>query len=217
MTDRITRQDFAHMIAAAASKIREQHARLSQLDCVAGDGDHGASMLRTMDRLEQAFAKDANLKSCFCDAGWNVMGADGGASTSLLGAFFLGIGEGASAAESWNCSDLADAFRAGLRAVEIQTKARPGDKTMMDALAPAVQAMSNSAANGKDIDESVAQAARAASGGADATKDMIAKYGRARLLGDKTLGSQDAGAASVALIFDGFARALTTHTGERNA
>lgn len=217
MTDRITRLELSRMIAAAASRIREQHARLSQLDCVAGDGDHGSAMLRTMDRLEAAFAKDSDLKSCFCEAGWSVMGADGGASTSLLGAFFLGVGESASPdKDSWTCADLANAFRAGLSAVEAQTKARPGDKTMMDALTPAVEALGRTSGC-SDFEQALAEAARAATTGAESTRDMIAKYGRARHLGEKTRGSEDAGAASIAIIFDGFSRALNSHHGDSNA
>ena len=217
MTDRLGRQELSRMMAAAAKNIREQHSRLSQLDCVAGDGDHGTTMLRIMDRLEAAFqpASAADLKTSFSDAGWNVMGCDGGASSSLLGAFFLGMGDATVAGvSSWNCSDLAVALQAGLQAVESETKARPGDKTLMDALAPAVEACVAEAHAGQELAEALHAAAQAAHAGAIATENQIAHHGRARLLGDKTKGYQDPGAASVALLFAGFAEAIAERKGD---
>ena len=165
MTNQLGRQELSHMMAAAATKIREQQARLSQLDCVAGDGDHGTTMLRIMDRLEAAFRPESttDLKTSFSDAGWNVMGCDGGASSSLLGAFFMGISDATvSGVSSWNCSDLAVALQAGLQAVESQTKARPGDKTLMDALAPAVEVCVVEAHAGHGLAEVLHGAAQAA-------------------------------------------------------
>ena len=200
------------MMALAAARIREQHALLSQLDCVAGDGDHGTTMVRIMDRLEAAFQCDAgtDLSTSFCNAGWSVMGSDGGASSSLLGAFFLGIGEATQAGVlSWDCDGFASALQSGLQAVQVQTKARPGDKTMMDALTPAVETFAAEAHAGKGIFEALKAAAEAAKAGAAATETLIARYGRARLLGERTKGHQDPGAASVALIFEGFAIALS--------
>jgi phosphoenolpyruvate---glycerone phosphotransferase subunit DhaL len=178
---------------------------------VAGDGDHGTTMLRIVDRLETAFQPEstADLKTSFSDAGWNVMGCDGGASSSLLGAFFLGIGDATAAGvSSWSCSELAAALHAGLQSVESQTKARPGDKTLMDALTPAVEACVAEAHAGHELTVALHAAAQAADAGVTATESQIAHYGRARLLGDKTKGHQDPGAASVALLFAGFAEAM---------
>jgi len=204
------------MMASAAFRIRDKHSWLSQLDSVAGDGDHGSAMLRTMDRLEKAFAGEApaDLKICFCEAGWGILGADGGASTSLIGAFFLGIGEATAAGvPSWNCGELAAALQAGLKAVQVQTRAQPGDKTMMDALTPAVRAFAEAAQAGKNIGPALEAAARAAKAGVEATMNMTARYGRARLLGEKTLGHQDPGAASIALIFEGFYQGIQQSEG----
>ena len=217
MTDRIGKHEFSRMMRAAASLIREQQPLLSQLDCVAGDGDHGTTMLRIMERLEAEFKEDtaADLKKCFCDAGWNVMACDGGASSSLLGAFFLGVGDATQAGiSSWNCGEFAATFEIGLLALQSQTKAQPGDKTMMDALVPAVQALVTEAKTGNKISDALPAAARAASEGASATEKMVARYGRARLVGDKTKGHRDPGAVSVALIFQGFAQAMTELKGD---
>jgi dihydroxyacetone kinase-like protein len=143
------------------------------------------------------------------------MGADGGASTSLLGAFFLGIGEATAAGvSSWNCQSLADAFRAGLAAVQAQTRAVPGDKTMMDALTPAVEALAKAARAGHDVAQAFGEAALEAKTGAERTQDMVARLGRARLLGEKTRGSQDPGAASIALLFEGFYQGVRESEGD---
>ena len=216
MRKRISSKDFLAMMQAAARLVHEQQARLSQLDSVSGDGDHGSTMMRVMNSLEAAFNSDIpiELRKCFCDAGWKVMNSDGGASSSLLGAFFLGVGEDAQEqASSWDCGEFAGAFEAGLRALQVQTRAKVGDKTLMDALAPAIEALRTAGNAGQPVDSALHEAAQAAQAGAKATESMIAHYGRARLLGEKTLGHQDAGAASVALMFQGFSQAMTETKG----
>lgn len=219
MKERITRDDFSRMMAGAAAQIRERHSLLSQLDSVAGDGDHGATMVRAASCLEKAFSPDgsASLKTSFHQAGWDILNADGGASTSLLGAFFLGMSDAvADDMAALDCAGLAAVFQSGLSAVQKQTKAQPGDKTMMDALVPAVESLKASAAKGEEIETALAVAATAASAGAAGTKDLIARYGRARQLGEKTRGYPDPGATSIALIFEGLCNGLAEAEGEQN-
>jgi phosphoenolpyruvate---glycerone phosphotransferase subunit DhaL len=221
MTGQITKHEFSRMLAGAAARVREQHLRLSELDSIAGDGDHGATMLRVMDRLEKALAPQvpADFKTCLHQAGWSVLGADGGASSSLLGTFFLGMaGSPSEGVLSLDCAGLAAAFQSGLTAVCKQTKAQPGDKTLVDALMPAVETFARAAQAGKGIEVALGEASSAAEVGAAATKHMTARFGRARLLGEKTRGSQDPGATSVALMFAGFHQGLVESKGEiRNA
>jgi len=202
----ITREDFGHMIRGAAGAIRAQHGRLSELDCAAGDGDHGATMLRVVESLEKTFAPGGTveLRKCLREAGWSVLGVDGGASSSLLGTFFGGMADAAVCETPLGPNELAAVFEAGLAAVRKQTKAQPGDKTMMDALAPAIEAMRASADAGKSAVESLRDAAEAARKGAEGTRNLIARYGRARLQGEKTIGHEDPGAISVGLMFAGF-------------
>ena len=215
MSDVICISELRRMFAEAANQIRREHEVLSQLDCIGGDGDHGTTMLRSMEKLEEAMspAGEKALNKRLKDAGWSVLGVDGGASSAILGTFIAGMGD-ADMGEESDCKHLAASFSAGLRAVEKQTKARPGDKTMMDALVPAVQVFEAAAESGESIARAMERAAAAASDGAQATKDMIAKYGRAKFLGEKTRGSPDAGATSIALLFRGFSTALMQ---ERNA
>jgi len=209
MTKKVNSEDFGRMMKAAAVRIRAEQKQLSALDSVAGDGDHGATMLRVVDCLERVFALESSvdLKQGFRQAGWDVMGADGGASTSLLGVFFGGISDGLpDPCDCLDCEGLAQAFQSGLSAVQRQTPAQPGDKTMIDSLAPAISALSDAAQCGAEIGGALQKAAEAAHLGAETTKNMTARYGRARLLGKKTLGHPDAGATSVALMFVGFAQ-----------
>jgi dihydroxyacetone kinase-like protein len=217
MTDRLSRNGLLSMAACAARQIREHHACLSALDSVAGDGDHGSAMLRSAEKIERAVANAPEncLRACFEQIAWGVFDADGGASSSLLGTFFLGMRDGVPAnAPSLDCRELAAAFQSGLRAMRKQTPAEVGDKTMMDALIPAVEAFSAAAAKGEDIAASLAEAACAARSGAEATRHLTARYGRARWLGEKTRGHPDAGATSMALLFEGFSEGLRSRKGE---
>jgi dihydroxyacetone kinase-like protein len=210
MSDKISTSDLARMLVEAARCLRERHEYLSQLDSVAGDGDHGTTMLRAAEQMEAA-ARDAALETpgaLLKESGWKVLGVDGGASSALLGTILTGMGEGAS--ENYlDCAALAVVFESGLSALYLQSKARPGDKTMVDALAPAVAALQTAAENGASIPDALEQAAAAAQAGADSTRLLAARFGRARFAGDKTLGHTDAGAASIALLFHGFTQAFT--------
>jgi dihydroxyacetone kinase-like protein len=212
MNERIGKGEIAHMFAEAAKSLRSQHERLSELDSVAGDGDHGTTMLRVAEQLEHAVdpSSSKNLQSSLRDTGWSVMGVDGGASSAILGTFFAGMADAVMGEDSMDGHELAAAFEAGLRAVSRQTKAQPGDKTMMDALVPAVNALRLADSASKTIPDAVEEAASAARSGAGSTKDLVARYGRSKFLGEKTRGYPDPGATSIALLFSGFSAALAT-------
>jgi dihydroxyacetone kinase-like protein len=209
MSDEITIDRIKRMFTEAGKQIRQEHENLSHLDSIGGDGDHGTAMLLAFEKLDEAVQmNDAKAMNVWLkDAGWNVLAVGGGASTALLGTFIAGMGD-CGMGDECNCKGLAASFEAGLRALAKQTKARPGDKTMMDALVPAIEAFAAGAAVGSTAAQSMDEAAQAASAGAESTKQMIARYGRAKFLGDKTLGSPDAGATSIALVFRGFSIGL---------
>jgi dihydroxyacetone kinase-like protein len=218
----VGKTEFGHMFAQAAACIRSEHQRLTELDSIGGDGDHGTTMLRAAEQMEgwTDASSTQSLTDLLKAAGWRVLGVDGGASSGLLGTFFAGMGDielGQNTShdtihdtihDTMNCNQLAQSFQAGLRAVSRQTKARPGDKTMMDALIPAVDAVSAAAGAGKTIPEALDDAALAAKLGAESTQDLVARYGRARSLGQRTRGYPDAGATTIALIFRGFREGL---------
>ncbi|MBN1674590.1 MAG: dihydroxyacetone kinase subunit L [Kiritimatiellae bacterium] len=194
------------MLNGAVANIRTHHARLSELDAINGDGDHGTTMLRAAARMEGAIAehKDRNLQALLSEIAWALLGVDGGAAGPLLGLLFSGLSQAADGAPALDAEGLARAFEAGLASVAGQTKARVGDKTMMDALIPAVSALRKGAETGQDCLQSLKCAAEAAGAGAEATKALTAKFGRAKNLGDRTLGYPDPGATSLALMFQGY-------------
>jgi dihydroxyacetone kinase-like protein len=206
MSAAIGKAEWANMFARAAACLRSEHVRLTELDSIGGDGDHGITMLRAAEQMEIETEPSSaeSLTGMLKAAGWRVLGVDGGASSSLLGTFFAGLGDVELTEGAMNCDALARSFEAGLRAVSRQTKARPGDKTMMDALIPAVAAATAAAEAGKTIPEALEEAAMAAQTGAESTRDLVARFGRARSLGERTRGYPDAGATSISLIFKGF-------------
>jgi phosphoenolpyruvate---glycerone phosphotransferase subunit DhaL len=208
-----SKAELAKMFAKAAALIGEHAEKLSQLDSVGGDGDHGTTMVRSMRELEAAINPQGvkSPSTMLKEAGWSVMNVDGGASSALLGTFVAGMGD-SEIGEELDCQSFAHSLQAGLRAVLGRTKARMGDKTMVDALVPAVDAFHAAASSGKTIVVAMREAAIAADAGAESTKSMIARYGRARNLGERTRGHMDPGAASIALLFRGFIEAFATET-----
>ena len=131
------------------------------------------------------------------------MGEDCGSTSSLIGAYFMGMSEAAVSDELDITATIA-LFAAGLAGVSKQTKAKIGDKTLMDALIPATEALQGAS----DLKTALDTAASAATQGAESTKNFVAKFGRAKNLGERSVGHIDAGATSIALIFDAFAKSL---------
>jgi dihydroxyacetone kinase len=209
----IGKEEIAGMFSAAAERIRAEENTLSALDSVAGDGDHGATMVRIAARLEAAATGGRSLPAILKEAGWTVMGVDGGASSAIIGAFFTGMAEDCPA-ETLDCAGFAKSCEAGLTAVRKFTPARPGDKTLLDALVPAVSELSATARRGEDVLAALRSAAEAAQAGAESTRNLPARHGRARYRGEMTIGHPDPGATSIALLFDGFLRGFAALKGE---
>ncbi len=132
----------------------------------------------------------------------------GGASGPLYGTFFLRLGMACGDVDSLGPEDLAKALRAGLDGVVARGKAEAGDKTMYDALAPAIDTLDDALDSGKGLREGMAAAVTAAESGRDATTPMLARKGRASYLGERSVGHQDPGATSSALLIRAAATAL---------
>jgi dihydroxyacetone kinase-like protein len=199
------------MIRSAADKIRANRDELSKLDSAIGDGDHGMTIARAMGIAEKVLEDSGKteIKGLLKDVGWGVMGVDGGATGPLLGSFLMGLGKGLGEKETIDCPTLAAMFEAGLAGVRRQSKAQIGDKTMMDALLPAVDVIRKAADEGKSTEEALLKAAEAAEKGAVSTMEFKARFGRAKNLGDRTIGHQDPGATSMALILRGFSEGVS--------
>jgi dihydroxyacetone kinase-like protein len=209
----VTHEQIAAMIDAAAARIIENHEYLSRLDSATGDGDHGTTMLRIAQAMKQTITTPPGptIAALFEALGWNVMSVDGGSIAPLLGSWFMGMGETpAAAGATADVAQLAAIFESGTAKLREQTPAKPGDKTLVDALVPAVGALRSAADAGAAVDAAVTSAAEAAAAGAIATQQLQARFGRARNLGARTIGQQDPGATSMSLLFAGFRDALTT-------
>lgn len=202
-------QQLRAMTAAALSAVKERADELSALDAVAGDGDHGTAIISAMAAADRVAQEGTDLKSTLGDMGFAAMSEACGATSTLIGAWFLGMSDGVNA-DSLDADATAAMFAAGLASVQKQTQATVGDKTMMDALIPAVEVMQTK--DFGDVQALLDAAAKAAADGAEKTKDMAARFGRARNLGDRSIGHIDAGAASMACLFDAFARGFGSTT-----
>ena len=210
MPEAIGYDELVSMLRGGAALVKANHDTLSKLDSVGGDGDHGTAMRRAMVCLVKAVAdnRSRDLASVLNDVGWAILSAGGGSTGPLFGTFFMGMGEAAAERATLDAAALAEAFEAALAAVRKQTKAEPGDKTMIDALVPAVEGLRAAAQEGLDPAAALERPADAAEQGAASTKDMQARFGKAKNLGRRTLGTPDPGATSVSLIFRGFADGL---------
>ncbi len=202
----LTSPDLAKILRSGAARIKQNHELLSRLDAATGDGDHGVTMKRVADVIIESAADGQSLGvgPLLEHLGWNVMSVDGGSTSPLWGSFFMGMSEGVGGSESLDGPGLATAFEAGLAKLRTQTPAQPGDKTMLDALVPAVEALRQAADAGAETAVLLAQAADAAQRGAEKTSEFQARFGRARNLGPRTVGHVDPGATSIALLFAGF-------------
>jgi dihydroxyacetone kinase-like protein len=214
MSTRIGKGEFVAMMAGAIERVRNGSPVLSELDSACGDGDHGLTMRRAMGLLEKALAEkeEESLSALIDRLAWTLLGVDGGATGPLLGSLFMGMAEGVGGQSELDCAAFASAFVAGLASVQRQTKAQVGDKTMIDALVPAVKALRAGADAGKTLADSLRDAAEAAWNGAASTKNLTARFGKAKFAAERTLGHQDPGATSVAMIFEGFCEGIIKTT-----
>lgn len=196
------------MLRAAAVLIEENEPRLTELDSKIGDGDHGTTMVRVMRVVTAAADSRAagDFKSLLSGVGTAVLGVGGGATVPLFGSFFSGMGSVAPAgAGEADAQALCAMFAAGTERLLKFSKASVGDKTLVDALLPAVQAMK--AAPG-GIVQMFGAAADAAEAGSAGTEKLTARHGRAKNLGERAIGFADPGSVSIALMFRAFAEKI---------
>jgi phosphoenolpyruvate---glycerone phosphotransferase subunit DhaL len=199
----LTLADMEAWIRLLAQGYEREMERLSALDGALGDGDHGTSMVRSfravLARLDAT--PPADIGGLLMMVGSTLVSVSGGATGPLFGTIFMEASKHARAMQQVDLPAIASMMQAAASAVMARGGAQPGDKTMVDALLPAAEALSAASASGAALSESLAQAAAAAEAGAHATAGMLASKGRARYLGERSLGHEDAGAHSVALIF----------------
>ncbi|MEU0572673.1 dihydroxyacetone kinase subunit DhaL [Nonomuraea sp. NPDC005983] len=191
---------FVAWIEEAARLVRLQREHLTELDAAIGDADHGTNLDRGFTEVRQAFADQPpdTPAQALLSAGATLIRRVGGASGPLYGSVFRQMGR--SLDDPVTLAGFAVAFETGVVAVERLGKTAPGDKTMVDALAPASRELARAVRDGVGAREAFERAARAAEQGARATIPLRARKGRASYLGERSIGHEDPGAASSALI-----------------
>jgi dihydroxyacetone kinase-like protein len=195
--------DWLHRFAAA---VAEHKVELVRLDTAIGDGDHGTNMDRGMRKVLERIdgLEGADIGATLKAVGMALVSSVGGAAGPLYGTLFLQMSTALGDSEPVDLECWAAAWRKGLEGVQARGKAKLGDKTMVDALTPAVEALEQAG----DLDGGLRAAAEAAEEGMKATVPLVARKGRASYLGERSAGHQDPGATSVTYLFQSAVEAL---------
>jgi phosphoenolpyruvate---glycerone phosphotransferase subunit DhaL len=202
----ITRDTVLDWMRRFAAEMEEHRQELVRLDTAIGDGDHGTNMVRGMrSALTKLDAQEQpDPGAVLRTVAMALVASVGGAAGPLYGTLFLQMGGALAGKDAVDLEDWAAAWRKGLDGVKARGKAEPGDKTMVDALTPAVEALESAS----DLDAALADAAAAAEEGMRATIPLVARKGRASYLGERSKDHQDPGATSTYCLYRSAAQAL---------
>ena len=205
----VTSKNALAWIHRYADHIAEQKDFLTQLDAAIGDADHGANMHRGFQAVlkKSPELQDKDLGTVFKTVAMTLISTVGGASGALYGTFFLQASTVATGKTEVSPNEFVGILEKGLAGIVLRGKAAIGDKTMVDALQPAIKALRQELENGSNLPEAMAKALEAAQNGAKSTIPLVAKKGRASYLGERSADHQDPGATSTALLFQALAEA----------
>ena len=202
-------QDTINVVKEMAAAMEEHRRYLTKLDSEIGDGDHGTNMHRgfqaALERLDGA--DPGSPADALKAVSMALISKVGGAAGPLYGTAFLRASTALQGKDEVSAEDAAEALEAALGGIKQRGKAEVGDKTIVDALEPAVEAARDAAGEGS-VAGVFRAAAEAAEGGAESTVELTAKRGRASYLGARAAGHQDPGATSTYMLLDAAARAL---------
>lgn len=210
MATTVTLTTLSDWLKRFQAEVSAQQEYLTELDSAIGDADHGANMVRGMTAVvEKVLPEPAEtVGELLKKVGMMLVTSVGGASGPLYGTFFLRMAVSCGPATELDTAALGAALRAGVEGIVQRGKPELGDKTMYDALHPALSAYDVAAEEGKSLAEAVAAAAAAGATGRDATVDLVARKGRASYLGERSVGHIDPGSASAVLLLDSLAQAV---------
>lgn len=197
----MTVEEARQMFIYVANKMVNSKDVLTQADKAIGDGDHGIGMARGFEAVGQKLETQSftSIGDLFKSIGMTLMMSIGGAAGAVFGTLFRGAGKNTDDQSELDSQTLALALQDGLQAVKDRGKAKPGDKTMVDALEPAV--LKAAELNAAPLDEALPEITEAARLGMEKTKEMVAALGKAKPLGERSLGHADPGSLSTYLIF----------------
>ena len=201
----MTKQEFASRLQNACAAVTAAEQELTEIDSRFGDADHGLTMSKIAKAVSAAAGEsEGGIQAMLDDAAMAVMVLNGGSAVPLWNTWLDGLQEEAPEGNEIDTAGIQAIFAKALKALIDMSGAKVGDKTMMDALIPASQAIA--AYSGSDEAGLFDAAAQAALQGAEASKQFVSKFGRAKSYGEQTIGTPDAGAASMAYFFQGLAR-----------
>ena len=201
----MTKTDLAARLKHACAAVIAAEQELTEIDSKFGDADHGLTMAKIARAITEAVDQsDGGIQSMLDDAAMAVMSLNGGSAVPLWNTWLDGMQEEAPEGEEIDVPGLQAIFAKALEELNDMSGAQVGDKTMMDALIPASEAIAAYA--GSDEGGLFDAAARAAAEGAENTKNFVSKFGRAKSYGTQTIGTPDAGAMSMSYFFQGLAQ-----------
>ena len=202
----MTTHEFALRLQHACASVMAAEQELTEIDSKFGDADHGLTMTKIAKAISAAVeASDGGIQTMLDDAAMAVMVLNGGSAVPLWNTWLDGMQEAAPEGDTVDIAGIQAIFAGGFAEIDDMSGAKVGDKTMMDALIPASGAIA--AYTGSDEQALFTAAAQAAAKGAEDTKQFVSKFGRAKSYGEKTIGTPDAGAVSMAYFFQGLAQA----------
>ena len=201
---------LVEILQAIAQRMEKEKEVLTELDNAIGDGDHGINLARGFAAVEQKLPTlaDKDLGAILKGVGMALVSNVGGASGPLYGTAFMKAGGALKGETETDDEKFVAAFEAAVEGIKMRGKAHEGEKTMLDAQCPALKALKESLAAGKDIKAAMADAVEAAKKGVAYTKTIIATKGRASYLGERSIGHEDPGAVSSLMMLEEIAQAL---------
>jgi dihydroxyacetone kinase-like protein len=206
----LTSDQMIKWLERFAALVTENKDHLTQLDSAIGDADHGANMDRGFKAVlgKKTEFQGKDIATVFKTVAMTLISTVGGASGPLYGTFFLQAGLLAAGKSSISAEEFGALLEKGLNGVIQRGKANPGDKTMIDAMQPAIAAYRKALQGGESLDAALKKAAESSREGMKATIPLVAKKGRASYLGERSAGHQDPGSTSTALLFQAAAESL---------
>ena len=199
----ITKDELRVRLQNACATVMEAEAELTEIDSRFGDADHGFTMAKIAKTISEAVEEGDSIQEMLDNAGCAVMVLNGGSAVPLWNTWLDGLQEHSEASDSMTVEQVKSMFQGAYEELFEMSTAKVGDKTMMDALIPATEAIQ---AWEGDMDGLFEAAAKAAEAGAENSKNFVSKFGRAKSYGTQTIGTPDAGAVSMKYFFVGLAK-----------
>ncbi len=206
--------DIVAWVRAFAADVAARKDELTALDSAIGDADHGTNLDRGMQAVVGKLdgAPTGDIGALLNSVGMTLVSTVGGAAGPLYGTLFLQLGGATTGRPELTVQDWSTALGAAVRGVQSRGKAEPGDKTMIDALQPAAEALAGSVRDGMSLGDGLRASARAAEEGMRSTIPLVARKGRASYLGERSAGHQDPGATSSHMLLEAAARTWIRET-----